>query len=393
MTAGLALVAAGLTGTGTAGAATTAVSVAPGVTYRTYDLRTARGQTRLHVVTADLRDPRVTLDLLHPGTVASRAPVSRLTATARAVAALNGDFFHLGETQHPGVPATGAAVGPAIAGQRVLKAAVPDGQRFGPALPPGTSARAVLGLGADRRVRLDELRLRGTVGSLRGWATLGGLNQYALPVGSVGAFTGAWGSASRARAVCGSDTRRTAPCATQTHEVTLRRGRVVATSPSPGSGRIAADTIVLLGREDGARRLRRLEVGDVVRVRYELTGSAVRAYRFAVGGFPVLRDGRPLAGLDAAAAAVRSAVGVADGGRRVLLVASDGSPEYRGGLTLAELAGALRNLGATHGFNLDGGGSTTLTTRSGAGAVKVRNHPSAGAERAVPNAVGVFSGR
>ncbi|MYR64086.1 phosphodiester glycosidase family protein, partial [Streptomyces sp. SID625] len=63
------------------------------------------------------------------------------------------------------------------------------------------------------------------------------------------------------------------------------------------------------------------------------------------------------------------------------------------GLTLAEVAAALRDLGASDGFNLDGGGSSTLVAREpGATKVTVRNHPSDGAERAVANGVGVFSG-
>jgi exopolysaccharide biosynthesis protein len=52
----------------------------------------------------------------------------------------------------------------------------------------------------------------------------------------------------------------------------------------------------------------------------------------------------------------------------------------------------MRKLGSVDAFSLDGGGSTTLVARApGASAVTVRNHPSGGAERPVPNGVGVFS--
>jgi exopolysaccharide biosynthesis protein len=115
-------------------------------------------------------------------------------------------------------------------------------------------------------------------------------------------------------------------------------------------------------------------------------------YGFAVGGYPVLSGGRALPGLDGRTSAVRTAVGIADGGRRVLLLALDGSAAYRSGLTVAEVAQALLARGATEGFSLDGGGSTTLVARApGAAGVSVRNHPSGGAERAVPNGIGVFS--
>ncbi|MCZ9339274.1 phosphodiester glycosidase family protein, partial [Streptomyces sp. TRM76130] len=79
-----------------------------------------------------------------------------------------------------------------------------------------------------RRARLDRLALDGQVRTPRGTLPLGGFNQYALPVDSVGAFTGVWGSASRARATCGTDTDRAAPCSTDTYEVTVRGGRVVS---------------------------------------------------------------------------------------------------------------------------------------------------------------------
>ncbi|MEU9336198.1 phosphodiester glycosidase family protein [Streptomyces sp. NPDC048290] len=370
----------------------TVTAVAPGVTYESRDLQVAKGPTRVHLLSVDLRAPGVRLGLLYPGKVASRAAVSVMADGQGAVAGVNGDFFNISETQHPGVEATGASVGPAIADGKVLKSAVPDGQRFGPALPPGTGTEDVLTVGWDRRARLERLTLKGWAGGGRDRMALGGLNQYALPVGSIGAFTADWGSASRVRATCGTDSDRGAPCTTDTYEVTVRGGRVVSTAERPGGGAIAAGSTVLVGREAGARRLRAYEVGERLRVGHRLVATGRRQpYRLAVGGYPVLRDGRPLPGLDDRTAAVRTGAGIADGGRRLLLFAVDGSPGYAG-LTIAEVAGLLRQWGAVQGFSLDGGGSSTLVARdAGSASVTVRNHPSGGAERAVPNGIGVFS--
>ncbi|WP_055523866.1 phosphodiester glycosidase family protein [Streptomyces graminilatus] len=387
-----ALAGASLTGAAPASGAPRAVRIAPGVSYAQFDILAARGVTHAHLLSVDLGNARVRVNLLHPGAVAARATVSRLADAKGAVAAVNGDFFNISEVQHPGVPATGASVGPAIASGAVLKAAVPNGQRFGPSMPPGVTTRAVLGVGIDRRARLDSLTLSGSVATPVGRFTLGGLNQYALPVDSIGAFTPAWGGVSRARAVCGTDTDRAAPCGTDTYEVTVRRGRVVRRANSPGGGAIAADTTVLVGREAGARRLRRLFVGASVTVRSGLVAATSRVpYRFALGGYPVLKDGRPLAGLDNGTSAVRTAAGIANGGRKLLLLAVDGEPRYRSGLTVAEVAATMRKLGSVDAFSLDGGGSTTLVARApGASVVSVRNHPTGGAERPVPNAIGVF---
>ncbi|MFE2585967.1 phosphodiester glycosidase family protein [Streptomyces sp. NPDC059378] len=391
LTAFTALAGATVVGAAPAGAAQ-GTAVAPGVVYRQFDIRGARGVTHAHVLSVDLRRG-VRLGLLRPRAVAGRARISALADARGAVAGVNGDFFNITETQHPGVPATGAAVGPTIVSGRALKAAVPDGQRFGPGLPPGTDTTEVIGVGADWRARLDRLRLVGSVRTPAGTLALGGLNQYALPVGAIGAFTSDWGGVSRVRATCGTDTERAASCSADTYEVTLRHGRVVALAGRPGSGAVAPGTTVLVGREAGAQQLRRFFRGEAVSVRYGLVASGSRIpYRFALGGYPVLRGGVPLAGLNDTTSAVRTAVGIAGGGRRVFLLALDGAPAYRSGLTIAEVAGALRSLGAVDGFSLDGGGSSTLVARApGATRVSVRNHPSGGAERAVANGIGVFT--
>ncbi|WP_030316477.1 phosphodiester glycosidase family protein [Streptomyces sp. NRRL B-3229] len=383
-----------LVGAAPASAAPQWTRLAKGVSYGQFDISGAAGPAHAHVLSVDLRAPRVRVELLYPGAVAARATVSRQATAQGALAGVNGDFFNISEAQHPGVEATGASVGPAVAHGRVLKGAVPDGQRFGPALPPDTSTEDVFGVGTDRRARLDDLALDGSVRTPQGLLPLGGLNQYALPVGSVGAFTSDWGNVSRVRATCGTDTDRAAPCSTDTYEVTVRAGHVVAAAGTPGHGPIAANTTVLVGREAGAQELRKLAVGSTVKVRHRLVAASSRVpYRFALGGYPVLEDGRALPGLDDTTSAVRTAVGIADGGRTLYLLALDGAPDYRGGLTIAEVAGAMRTLGSVDAFSLDGGGSTTMAARlPGTSSVTALNHPSGGAERPVPNGIGVFSG-
>jgi hypothetical protein len=428
----------------------------PGVVFRAFTAAGTRGPIRGYLLDVDLREPRVTVGLLHPPVVAAREPVSRMADTQHAVAGVNGDFFNIGES-HRGVPATGAAVGPEMANGRALKASVPEGQRFGPRRPDGATTEEVIGVGSDRVGRMTTLRLDGFV-TVRGPLAppddapgarppgapgarppgapghvppdedlgddpdddadeaddpalrvrrptrrhasrrardgrlsipLRGLNQYALPVGGVGLFTSDWGSASRRRAVCGTDNVRRAPCSADTAEVTVRRGMVTRTAATVGGGRIPPGTIVLTGREAGANVLRRLRPGDHVSVTYDLTGPA--RLRFAVGGFAILRGGAPLPGLDTATRAARTAAGVSANGRHLYLVVVDGRSPAGGGATLADLAHLLRRAGARDAMDLDGGGSSTLVLRTpGEPAVSVRNAPSGGAERAVANGIGVF---
>jgi exopolysaccharide biosynthesis protein len=365
-------------------------SVASGVTYREFTRSTPAGAVHGHLLEADLRDPFVSVDLVTAGAVAARAPISEQAESAGAVAAVNGDFFNISNSQ-PGIEPTGAAVGPAIARGRDLKAAVPNGQRFGPGLPPGTSTQDVIGVGMDRVGRLARVTLEGKAFTRDGAYIVDGFNQYALPVNGIGVFTASWGTASRKRSTCGTDTNRSAPCSSETYELTIRAGRVAGVSVEPGGGAIPRDTVVLVGREQGAETLRGLRVGDPVHVDYDLAANVVVPFRFAVGGFPILRAGEPLPGLDTTTAAVRSAAGTSRDGRRLYLMALDGASR---GLTILDLAVTMRDFGAADAVNLDGGGSSTLVSQDpDDGQVTVRNHPSGGAERPVPNGIGVFSRR
>lgn len=365
-------------------------AIAAGVSYREFSLNGSHGAAFGHLLTADLREQRVSVDLLYPGVVGARGRISELADRRGAVGAVNGDFFNIAEAQHPGVEATGAPVGPAVAGGTDLKAAVPDGQRFGPAMPSGVTTEDVFGVGTDRVGHMDRLRLRGAVRTGDGSLALSGFNQYALPVDGIGVYTPAWGRSSRLRATCGTDTDRGAPCSSQTWELTVKGGRVTSAARTPGHGAIASGSVVLVGREGGARALRKLARGARVHVDEWLQPRRYGPFRCALGGFPILRGGRLLSGLDNETSTVRTAAGLADRGRRLYLLALDGSRDYRSGLTIAELARAMRKLGATDAFNLDGGGSSTLVARTHGAHATVRNHPSGGTERPVANGIGIF---
>jgi hypothetical protein len=67
----------------------------------------------------------------------------------------------------------------------------------------------------------------------------------------------------------------------------------------------------------------------------------------------------------------RTALGVLDDGRIVLLVVDGRQPTHSLGMTLFELAVAMKRLGAVEAINLDGGGSSTLVVGT-----RVMNRPS-----------------
>jgi hypothetical protein len=80
----------------------------------------------------------------------------------------------------------------------------------------------------------------------------------------------------------------------------------------------------------------------------------------------------------------RSAVGILEDGRTILLVAVDGRTDIADGMTREELAELMLELGAWRAMNLDGGGSTSLYLEG----LGVLNDPSDGSERVVASSLG-----
>lgn len=135
-----------------------------------------------------------------------------------------------------------------------------------------------------------------------------------------------------------------------------------------GDRPIAERAAVLSGHGEGARALRdlreRVAAGDAGRRVLLRVEAEPDAYQ-SVGGTPILlRDGKRWFG-DAATGFVRgrhprTVVGWNEEGR-VWLVAVDGrQPDHSRGMSLAEAADLLLELGATDAVNLDGGGTTTF---------------------------------
>lgn len=350
-------------------------AVGPGVRHTEFDLATPEGKVVGDLLEVNLKNKNVSADLIYPGTVAARDEVSDLAEKGDAVAAVNGDFFNIGQT--------GAPEGPAIADRADLKGSLAD-------------QTAVFGVGADGLARMDELALEGEVSTPDGAFGLDGLNQFVIEKGGIGAFNRIWGSASRDRATCSASHSVAEPCSGQTFEVVVKDGVVTEKRAEPGSGEIPAGTSVLVGREEGAALLEReLQVGERVDLGYRLVPLRGGPLEFAIGGGPhLVRDGQRPGGLDSAYLAPRTAVGNSADGTRMYLLTVDGRSAQSRGMHLEELAGLMQDIGADDAFNLDGGGSSTLIAEEpGEDDPTVQNAPSSGGiERPVPNGIGLFAG-
>ncbi|AWL13100.1 hypothetical protein HMF8227_02648 [Saliniradius amylolyticus] len=111
----------------------------------------------------------------------------------------------------------------------------------------------------------------------------------------------------------------------------------------------------------------------------------------AVGGGPILiRNGVRVDNLGhelfpkdiVASVAPRTAIGLTDDNRLIMLVVDGRQPEFSVGVSLEQLTDLLLQLGSVDAMNLDGGGSSVMLVRG-----EVVNRPSDGRERAVKTAL------
>jgi phosphodiester glycosidase len=256
----------------------------------------------------------------------------------------------------------------------------------------GPSGRPVLAFDSSGAPHITTLRVTGSVSVGSARFELAGWNR-AVPEG-LALFDAGWGtgtdtaSASIEVVLGGAGATTVLSIDTLSSGVTIpREGRVLV------AGRAAAAALrgALLALRPGAKlsiELRLLPFHP----------------REAVGGRPVLlRDsvqvefdpGEGQAGF-AATRHPRTAVGIARGGKRLLLVVVDGRQQrYSDGMSLPELASLLLALGARDAINLDGGGSTTLlyADPDSAGALRIANRPSdREGERPVGDALAIVLG-
>jgi exopolysaccharide biosynthesis protein len=174
----------------------------------------------------------------------------------------------------------------------------------------------------------------------------------------------------------------------------VRRGAVSASSGSsiPDGGAVLA----AYGSGLRTQEVQAMADGDTVKVLLttlpRIPGS--RAPAMIIGGWPrILRDGENVApeaatmegtlSRNAESRHPRTAIGFSRDSSTLFVLTVDGRSENSGGMTLVELAGVMRELGAWQAMNFDGGGSTTMVVKG-----KVVNHPSdKEGERAVGNAL------
>lgn len=165
-----------------------------------------------------------------------------------------------------------------------------------------------------------------------------------------------------------------------------------------GNNAIPRDGMVLSASGAGSGRMRAFwnKAADPAAASRSVTlrATSERAVDESIGGHPViLANGQELIGHSRDPFATnrhpRTLVGWNPAGD-LLLVTVDGRQGHSQGVSLLQATDVLRKLGATSGFNLDGGGSTTFVSMAPGGtAPQVLNRPSDGSERRITTVLAV----
>lgn len=338
-------------------------TIARGALHRSFLVR--QGPWAVHVLDIDRRacwTPAAAKGA--PGAVGrttTSAIASSLARSGTVAGAVNADFFLFAP---PGVP-TGAHV----SGSRVVT---------------GPTARPVFAIDSSGRPWIGELSVTGVAISALDSISIVSWNRMS-PAG-LAWFDSGYGS--EVDTLTGS----------VRVVMSALRGSVLAVDTALSSTRIpSSGGVLVLGPRTPVPVRERFLLAARSRGRFDIEIRLVPIHpREVVGGFPVLvRDSMEVPGLDSAGSPTfapvrhpRTIVGVASGGRRILLITIDGRQEgYSVGTTNRESARIALELGAREAINLDGGGSTTMAIVRN-GRVEVVNKPSdAAGERAVGNAL------
>ena len=337
--------------------------IAPGLKYTKIVRRSIPLKT--YVLRVDL-SKRITLDTtIADAALPSRRPLSGIASTHHALAAVNGDPGEgLGNTVHP-FAQDGQLLHTAGPGPNLFAVSRDESRSF---FGVADVSVTLTDRDTDTEYDVDRWNRGGPApGEIVGYSPLGGTLEpppsYAC---SARLLQDGPPEAANADGVNRDFLVDAVGCSAS--PLAMKGGVVISAAPAT----------------DEATQLLTLTEGTRMRLHWTLGWPNVFD---AVGGYPMLlRDGNAVSVCDACARQPRTAVGVTANGR-ILLVVVDGRSRRSAGVTLGQLRGILRDLGAVTAMNLDGGGSSEMVVDG-----EVVNHPSDGHERHITNAILVLPG-
>ena len=175
-------------------------------------------------------------------------------------------------------------------------------------------------------------------------------------------------------------------------EITIDEKGIVININVLGNSSVNKNTYVISGHGIMADKLAQVKIGDKIILKQTMGTKADKAFHVVGAGPRLLADGVVVTGQNneqflsdiTNGRAPRSAIGIMKDGKIIFYVV-DGRSSLSAGMTLSELANALKEIGVVDAMNLDGGGSSEIIVNN-----EMKNSPSDGAERSISVALGVF---
>lgn len=342
-------------------------NITRGVVHIDFEVFDSQGWLKGDILTVDLEDSNVGVDLLYPGSITAITTPEKMAKNAGAIAVVNGDFFDIGKTNAP--------IGAMVQDGELLKSSQFRGQ--------------AIGISNNNIGSIFHFIMSGLVTNTSNSETprlaLGGINEHTIVPNQLFMYTPAWGSKSRTSLVSKYSLYA---------EVVVKNDTVVEVLENKlYSGPLEDDMYLLLGVEGAAKVvLEGYKPGDILNISMNFSVNPEN-YKMILGGdVHLVIDGQPQKFPTNPYRHPRTAMGFSKDGKTMYLAVVDGRQQYSRGMSYDEIAQFMASLGAWSAINLDSGGSTQMLVRPLTETeIKVANSPSDGKQRSIPNAVGLFS--
>lgn len=350
--------------------------IAPGVVRYKYQVKRSKGNAEANVIKVDLNNPHAKINTVAGGgTYTNKATVSQMANRTNAVALVNGDFFTM--------QLEGAPQGPSVINGETKSS------------PAVLNDIWSFGIDSNDKAFIELTKFVGSVTASNGRSfPIDGLNktkywyqpsmEYSHQ-NKIQLYDSFWTAKTRGDKNGG--------------EVLLNENNVVEQiSYNKGLDMSIPNGKKILQFSGSAIKFIQdnVKVGDKLGIKYNI--EPIRNWKMMIGGHAVLVDNgavkpytRDIKFIDGVRA--RTAVGISQDGKTVYVVTAEGRTKRSSGLTIAELAKFMQEIGVYKAMNLDGGGSTAMAVRNLGDLNRTRatNPEKNGAERRVVNGLGVYN--
>ena len=344
--------------------------ITSGVTQQNIKYFLNSGWLNVNVITVDLTNPYIKLDLLtSPEGTNNLASVKAMAESSKAIAAINADFF-----DHLSTPGKGYPMGFGMKSGEIVSTAYYEQKKF-----------ATFSMDDFKQILYSYVNQSITLTAPNGkQVKASDINKisssYELPV----IYNGYWNKTS-----IGSSTKFP-----DMVEMIVKDRIVSEIRTGMPPIEIPSNGYVVSARKSGARfSVSNFQVGDTVQLDVKTTPDLSNQDFAISGGTMLVKDGKPAPIThNISGHHPRSAIGTSADKKYLYMVTVDGRQKLSQGMTLEELSKLMIDIGAYNAINLDGGGSTQLVDRVlGTKNIEVVNSPSEYPLRKVVNSLGVFS--